>query len=57
VDDSILKCATEDSKIMDFYFDKYNMKFSDLNPFCENSVPDLSIRKSSRLPKDEYSVY
>lgn len=42
---------------MSFYFDKYNMQFSDINPFCEDLKSGTINKKTHRMPKDEYSVY
>ena len=48
----------KDEKMMGLIFDKFNMKFSDLNPFHKEKADDnLEFRnKGARNPRDEFSV-
>ncbi|CDW72472.1 UNKNOWN [Stylonychia lemnae] len=56
IDKSIIKASLQNEKIMSYYFDKFNVKLKDLNPFSENIISDLNQRKNTRSNNDEYSL-
>lgn len=41
---------------MSYYFDKFNVKLKDINPFSDNMMVDLDKRKNIRSNNDEYSI-
>ena len=55
MDRSIITSSPKHDKLLNFYFDKFNVKKRDLNPFNSNLVVDLDQRKNYRSVRDEYS--
>lgn len=56
VDRSILQSSKGDRKLMTFYFDKYNFRFGDLNPFCLSKPLEQLEKSITRFPRDELSI-
>eukprot|EP00347_Sterkiella_histriomuscorum_P000321 403376328 len=56
IDKSIIKASQQNEKVMNYYFDKFNVKLKDLNPFTDQKVLKLESDKKQRTEKDEYSL-
>ena len=56
IDKSIIKASIGNEKIMNYYFDKFNVKLKDINPFANNVTTDLDKSKSLRIGNDDYSL-